>query len=300
MDRQKLFFIFGGALAAATLLTWLLFATTKAPKVDKMVTVIAATHDMSAGQRLKESDVKKVKVVERDLPALAVVDPKNAAGRVLLFPVNQNEVLTAARLASLNGAEGLPATIEPGKRAISVPFTDANGVAGLIQPRAHVDVLFTRPGSLAEAVTTTVLEDVVVLAIGRNTEVTPTPAPTANSTASTAAVLSTSTQRAATLLVTPEQARKLEWAKNQGKLSLTLRNPLDRSLGADTEPTTAYDLSLTGTRRRPNLNDKNWAHLTGQDEAPKKPLVVEKKEPPKPRFVVDVFRGDKHVQEIFQ
>ena len=27
---------------------------------------------------------------------------------------------------------------------------------------------------------------------------------------------------------------------------------------------------------------------------------VEKKEPVKPRFVVDVYRGDKHVQEIFQ
>ena len=25
-----------------------------------------------------------------------------------------------------------------------------------------------------------------------------------------------------------------------------------------------------------------------------------KKEPPKPRFVIDVFRGDKHVQETFQ
>jgi hypothetical protein len=28
--------------------------------------------------------------------------------------------------------------------------------------------------------------------------------------------------------------------------------------------------------------------------------IAEKKEPPKPRFVIDVFRGDKHVQESFQ
>ena len=172
MDRQKLIFIFGGALAAATLLTWLLFATTKAPKVDKMVAAVAAARDLPAGQRLKDSDVRTVKVVEKDAPVSAIGDVKTAVGRVLLFPVSKNEVLTNARLASQSGPEGLPATIDPGKRAISVPFTDANGVAGLIQPRSHVDVLFTRPGSMVEAMTTTVVEDVIVLAIGRNTEVT--------------------------------------------------------------------------------------------------------------------------------
>jgi len=45
----------------------------------------------------------------------------------------------------------------------------------------------------------------------------------------------------------------------------------------------------------PNMQDpKVWANLTGVK--PKE----EKKEPPKPKLVVDVFRGDKHVQEIFQ
>ena len=106
--------------------------------------------------------------------------------------------------------------------------------------------------------------------------------------------------------MTPEQARKLEWAKNQGRISLMLRNPLDRGVGSDPEPTTAFDLSLvSGNRRRLLANNKMWGDLTGQDmdkpvPAKKPPVVVEKKEPPKPRHVVDVFRGDKHVQEIFQ
>ena len=58
-------------------------------------------------------------------------------------------------------------TIEPGMRAITVPITDGTGVAGLIPPRAHVNVLFTRPGNTSEAVTSTILEDIIVLAIGR-------------------------------------------------------------------------------------------------------------------------------------
>lgn len=312
MDRRKLIFIFGGAWLSAALLTWLLWAGTKAPKTDKTVPVVAATHDMPAGWRLRKTDLKTVKVIDKDVPRTAVLDEKTALDRVLLFPVNSSEVLTVSRLTSLNGAEGLPATIEPGKRAISIPFTDQTGVAGLIQPRSHVDVLFTRPGSMTEAVTTTVLENVVVLSIGRNTEVTPsyvvsgsgavTPTTPVVSTASSTAT------RAATLMVTPAEARKLEWARNQGKLSLSLRNPLDHGVSADPQPTTALDLDLAGYMRMngkrgamPNVRDnKLWAQLTGQDDAPKKPVAVEKKEPPKPRYIVDVYRGDKHVQEIFQ
>jgi len=307
MDRQKVLLIFGGAWVSAALLTWLLYSATIAPKTDKTVKAVAAARDMPAGTRLKKGDLKEVRVAEKDLPRSAVVDDKAIVERVLLFPVSSNEVITSSRLASTSGAEGLPATIDPGKRAISVAFTDATGVAGLIQPRSHVDVLFTRPGSLAEAVTTTVIEDVVVLAIGRNTEVIPAPATPAGA-AAPAANISTTTQRAATLLVTPEQARKLEWAKNQGKISLTLRNPLDKALIADTEPTTAFDLNLASSRPRRNVNvgnNRSWAQLTGQgvDEMPRKPAVMEKPkppEPPKPRFTVDVYRGDKHVQEIFQ
>jgi Flp pilus assembly protein CpaB len=116
-------------------------------------------------------------------------------------------------------------------------------------------------------------------------------------------------QQAATLLVTPEEAKKLELAKNQGKISLALRNPLDRSTIEDDTPATAFDLdpmiaTRMAARRRsggaPNVrDDKVWARLVGLEEEPP-PKKEEKKEPPKPRWVVDVYRGDKHVQETFQ
>ncbi len=59
----------------------------------------------------------------------------------------------------------------------------------------------------------------------------------------------------------------------------------------------------------PNIrDDKVWAQLTGA--APGEPVLgpdgqplppkTGNKEPSKPRFVIDVYRGDKHVQEIFQ
>ena len=298
MDRQKLLLIFGGAWVSAALLTWFLYARTKAPQTEKIVRVVAAARDLPAGTRLRKGDLKAVAMVERDIPKGAILDEKLLADRVLLYPVSNNEPLLTAKVAALAGAEGVTATIDAGKRAISVQITDSSGVSGLIQPRSHVDVLFTRTGSMTEAVTTTILEDVAVLAIGRATE------------AQAIDPKQTRTQaQTATLLVTPEDAQKLELAKNQGKISLALRNPLDRSKMENAEGVGAEVLDpMIFARRGPRgralagraaLKDpKAWAQLTGEDEAPPKPKV-EKKEPPKPRAVVDVYRGDKHVQEIF-
>ncbi len=287
MDRSKVVVIFIAAWISAALLTWFLYWTTKAPHAEKMVGIAAAARDMPAGTRLQKADLKTVRVAEKDVPKAAILDQRVAIDRPLLFPVGANEAIISNKVASAAGAEGLPALIEIGKRAVSVPITDSSGVAGMIQPRAHVDVLFTKPGSMSEAVTTTILEDIVVLAMGRVTEV-------ANSAAAAAVTTAARpTTQAATLLVTPEQARKLELAKNQGKISLALRNPLDHSSAKDQSATTSDQLyaGFHPRQNTPNLrDDRVWNQLIAKP--------VEKPAPP--RHVIDVYRGDKHVQEIFQ
>ena len=291
MDRKKALMIFALAWVSAALLTWLLWWTATSPKTEKTVACVAVTHDMPAGTRLKKSDVKLVRIPEKDLPKSALLDLNSAVDHVLLFPVNASEPLMGAKLTSSSKAEGLAATIDPGKRAVSVRVNDASGAAGLIQPRSHVDVLFTRPGSMAEAVTTTVLEDVVVLSVGRATEVS-------TATANIDPRVTRPQNQSVTLLVTLPEARKLELAKNQGKISLSLRNPLDHASVDDHLPTTAASLDVKVQPKReniPNVRDlRVWADMMGE---PKK--VKEPPPPPKPKLVVDVFRGDKHVQEVF-
>ncbi|MBI4908597.1 MAG: Flp pilus assembly protein CpaB [Acidobacteria bacterium] len=316
LDRQKILMIFGAALVAAFLMSWFVYAKAVAPKTEKTVKLVAAARDMAAGTRLKKADMKLISVPEKDLPKNSLMDPNVGADRVLLYPINENEPLVSNKISTHGGIEGLAATIEPGKRAVSVPITDSSGAGGLIQPRSHVDVLFTRTGSMNEAVTTVLLQNVTVMGLGRNTEATITGAPGAQP----APVSSGS--RAATLLVTPDQAAKLEFARQLGKISLALRNPLDTAVDQENEPViTAADLNVgdgpNKMRRRgkggpiPNVkNDEVWKQLTaGQPvvmatdgtlaPAPK-PVKEEPKEPPKPRYVIDVFRGNKHVQEIFQ
>ena len=328
MDRQKLLMIFGGAFASAALLTWFLYSQTVAPKKDKMVTVLAATADLPAGTRVQKVHLKKISIPQSTAPRAIIAEENLALDRALLYPIAQNEPVLSTRLSTVTGADGVASLIEPGKRAVSVSVADAASAGGLIQPRAHVDVLFTRTGSMAEAVTSTVLEDVIVLSIGRNVEAGGAVNAPASGSANQAATQSTG-NRSVTLLVTPEQARVVELAKNQGKISLSLRNPKDSVKSEEVQSATSESidpgLMLRTAKARamatgrmptrammniPNLqDDKAWAALVGEDPAQRPPVpaaappartVVEKKEPPKPRAVVDVFRGDKHVQEVFQ
>ncbi|HEU0122329.1 MAG TPA: Flp pilus assembly protein CpaB [Bryobacteraceae bacterium] len=323
MDRQKLLLIFGGAFLAAALLTWFLYAQTVAPKKDRMVTVWAAAADLPAGTRLQKVHLKKIAVPQATAPRGAVAEESLALDRALLFPILQNEPILSVRLSSVSGADGVASLIEPGKRGVSVSVADAASAGGLIQPRAHVDVLFTRTGSMAEAVTTTVLEDVVVLSIGRSVEAQS--AASAPGTSVAAPAPASTGNRSVTLLVTPDEARVLELAKNQGRISLSLRNPKDTVKNDAVQSATfeAIDpgLPLRTAKARalasgrmpsrallniPNLkDDKAWAALVGEEPEEGRPqafprTVVEKRDPPRPRVVIDVFRGDKHVQETFQ
>jgi pilus assembly protein CpaB len=313
MDRQKKFLLFGAAWVSAFLLTWFVYAKAVAPQQEKMLKVVVATHDMPIGTLLRTTDLKLVNYPERDVPKGVVFDAKLAAGRVLLVPLNLNEPILAAKLSQPTSVEGVASVIEPGYRAVSVPITDVTGVAGLIQPGSKVDVLFTRPGSMAEATTSTILQNVKVLSAGRSIQAGQTPDPKAPKSA------------VVTLVLRPEEAQKLELAKNEGKISLSLRNPLDNSADASTEPMTTEVLDpmisarLARARRgrttaqgRANLEDPNvWQELTGEkrppdprkqaaeEEARRKKAEAEA-EARKPKTVIDVFRGDKHTQETFK
>ena len=294
MDRQKKFLIFGLAWLSAGVLTWFLYSRTVAPQQDKKLQVVVASRDMPVGTLLRKTDLKMVTSLERDVPKGVVFQAKDAENRVLLVPMNTNEPVLLSKLSSQTATEGVSSTIDPGFRAVSVPINDASGVAGLIQPNARVDVLFTRPGTMAEASTSIILQNVKVLSTGRATP--------------TGQTVDARTPRSpvVTLLLTPPDAQKLELAKNQGKISLSLRNPLDDSTTGDTAPLTTEVLDPNYNTRRVAFAKKNRVGGSAELEDPqlwqeqKAAEDRRKKEAEKPRVVVDVYRGDKHVQELFK
>src|SRR5437867_2211014 len=100
MDRQKLLMIFGGAWLSAALLTWFLWSSTRAPRIEKTVAVEAAARDMPAGTILRKGDLKIVRVPEKDLPKSAITDEKMAVDHPLLYPISQNEPITGTKISS--------------------------------------------------------------------------------------------------------------------------------------------------------------------------------------------------------
>ena len=162
---------------------------------------------------------------------------------------------------------------------------------------------------MAEATTSMILQNVRVLSSGRTIQTGQAVDPRAPKSPTV------------TLVLTPDDAQKLELAKNEGRIGLSLRNPLDSTQNAkhrtaDHGSARPHDQRASGTRpprphherhpgqsRRPECvagTDRREeaggsAQAAAEEEARRK-----KAEPEKPRVVVDVYRGDKHVQESFR
>jgi pilus assembly protein CpaB len=176
--------------------------------------VIIAANDISVGSRIEDKDVKIVHFPSGDLPQGSFHLKSKILGRGAVLPISKGEFILPYKLAGENAGFGMPTLIPRGMRAVSVRVNDIVAVAGFVIPGTHVDVLLTgNPGGSGEQQTTTVLEDVAVIAVGQKLERNSAGEP------QTAPVI--------TLLVTLDDAEKLTLATTEGHIQLALRNPLD-------------------------------------------------------------------------
>jgi pilus assembly protein CpaB len=180
--------------------------------------VVAAAHDLSVGAQITEADLKVVKVPPDSLPMGTFRTSQELIGRGVIQPIAQNELVLSNKVASANAGAGLPPMIPPGMRAVSVKVNDVIAVAGFTIPGTRVDVLLTgdpkgNQNDKATVTTTTVLQNVQVLAAGQKLQ------RDAEGKPENIAVI--------TLLVSPDDAQKLTLASTEGKIQLSLRNPLD-------------------------------------------------------------------------
>ena len=180
---------------------------------DAGVDVIVAADDLQVGAKVEERDIRIIKVPAADLPPTAPRKRADVLGHGVIIPIAKGEFILPNRLAGENAGAGLPALIPPGMRAVSVRVNEVVSVAGFVTPGTRVDVLLTGTPGGGEQQTTTVLQNVAVLASGHTLERTST------GEAQTTAVI--------TLLVSPDDAERLTLASSEGHIQLALRNPLD-------------------------------------------------------------------------
>jgi pilus assembly protein CpaB len=179
-----------------------------------MAQVMVAANDLQVGARVEDHDIKIIQIPSTDMPPGAPRKKADVVGHGVIIPISKGEFILPNRLAGENAGAGLPALIPPGMRAVSVRVNEVVSVAGFVTPGTRVDVLLTgAPGGSGEQQTTTVLQNVAVLASGHTLE------RTSSGEAQNTAVI--------TLLVTPDDAQRLTLASTEGHIQLALRNPLD-------------------------------------------------------------------------
>ena len=217
MNRTRLLMIGFVALALGAIVSYSVYRTLQSRTggdVPPGVDIVVAANDIPVGAKVGDNDVKVVRFPAADLPPNCFHLKSSVVGRGAILPIARGEFFLPNKLAGENAGSGMPALIPPGMRAVSVRVNEVIGVAGFVVPGTRVDVLLTgNPTGAAEQRTTTVLENVAVIATGqkleRNTVGDPQVTPVI------------------TLLVSPDDAQKLTLATTEGKIQLALRNPLD-------------------------------------------------------------------------
>jgi pilus assembly protein CpaB len=245
--------------------------------------IVVAARPIALGTLLTPDDVKVV-----DWPVKAPVqggfdNVDKVVDRGAIRAMSENEPVTESRLAAKGMGAGLPPTIPAGMRAISVRVNDVIGVAGFVVPGSFVDVVVTvRGGSeAADTMSRVVVSNVQVLTSG--TRYDQDQAQKDGKPIQTSVV---------TLLVTPADAERIALAGNEGKITLTLRNPLDQ-----------VQSGTTGVK---------MASLMGAPDAqpvapsvPTRPVVraplPAPVTPPAPKpYTVEAIRGAKRTEEVIR
>jgi len=271
MNRTRLLMIGVLALALGAFVSLLVYKNLQgrsASNTEAGSDVIVAADDIQVGARIEEHDARTAKFPTSGLPAGAYSKRSQVLGRGVIIPISKGEFILPTKLAPENAGSGLPSLIPPGMRAVSVRVNDVVSVAGFVGPGTRVDVLLTgTPNGSTESQTTTVLQNVAVIAAGHTLE------RNAAGEAQNTPVI--------TLLASPEDAERLTLASTEGKIQLALRNPLDTHQEG-VEAANAKGLYKGGTPSPP-------------PRAAVRP-VKHKAEPPPPSpsvLSVEVYQGDK-------
>jgi pilus assembly protein CpaB len=200
--------------AAVSANKWMTSRLAAAGAESELSGVVAAATEIPFGTKIDATLIKMVELPPESVPQGVFRDPEVVVGRVAAFTLFPGEVLLDGRVVEHIGGSALAAVVAEGKRAISVRVDDVVGVAGFLLPGNRVDVIATRrkTGGDRGTESRTLLENLKVLAVDQTTS------PDKNEPVIV---------RAVTLEAEPAQAEEIVRAQDEGKVQLTLRNPLD-------------------------------------------------------------------------
>lgn len=187
---------------------------------SSVVAVVVAARDIPPRTLLTAAALRLRSISVSDVPAGASKTPAQFIGKVSVLPIAAGSPLTQSAVVVPDASLGMAFALPPSLRAVTVATDPADGVDLFVRPQDHVDILATdEPGS-GPAEARTVLQNVLLLAVGSQTSSDP---PASAPTGGAAHV---------TVAVTPAQAQALVLAAARGHLHLALRAINDGSENA--------------------------------------------------------------------
>jgi pilus assembly protein CpaB len=250
-----------GAVALAALAAVLVFLSLsnfgggskdKAAFSGSTADVVVATRDIKAGTKITSDMLDLATLPVASLVEGAMTEKAGLVGLTARYPVLKNEQFSPAKLGQTEADKVFANVIPPGKRAVAIPVTENTNVAGLIVAGDRVDITAVTRGSNNGATASTVLQNVLVLAVGQtaakattrlDANGTPIPGDNAGDLASRPDNTDPNAKaRTLTVAVDPNQVPVIALAQEQGTVYLSLRPPGDES----TQPSAANPQTLPG------------------------------------------------------
>jgi pilus assembly protein CpaB len=288
MDRRFLT-VLGVSLVFALVVSTIFYQLTAgkgAPKADtEMKDVVLAGRPLQIGTTIKPADLKVIKIAANSYPKGAFERVEDVIDRPVISNILMDEPILEGRLAVRGSGLGLAPVIPVGMRAVSVRVNDVVGVAGFVLPGMKVDVLVTgRPPDAEGTLTTTVLQNILVLSAGQTVQ------PDANGQAINAPTV--------TLLVSPEQAEILALAGNEGRIQLVLRNSTDQGV-APTPGRDVRELYRRGQAPKPEVVEPRARAVRPAVKRVEVAVAPPPPPPPSPRTEeIVMIRGSRRTVEV--
>ena len=231
-----------------------------------IVYVPMSSNELPANRPLTLSDIAIYKFTpeqlkKRDLPNAFMANPDQIVGRILRDPLEKGQVFQAEGFLPEGMMNSVAERLQPGYRAVTIPVEGPGALDGLVDSSSHVDVMFrTTPEPGTPQRTVTLVEDVEVLAVDRNT---------------VPGVINPAQNGTVTLAVDARQAHALKVAEGRGEFSLTLRADNDDLQNVGAGPDTLESLlQLPRTRFKAEVfrgsnREEVLLRVDPRDEQPK-------------------------------
>lgn len=223
-DRKRLILLVSGSFLVAFvgLSALLLFSGSstatsapvpveKAPEVDTL-TVLIPVRQIQTGEPLDPTMFRSETRPKVGLSDKVLKDLEETKGMYARSVINPDQPLNADLVTNIRPTNAITANIPEGYRAVTIRVDVTSGVEGWARPGAAVDVVWASAIRGKQAVTV-IVQNAKVLSAERQME---------NNQAQGASVPST-----VTLLVTADDAAKIQLASTAGSLTLSLRGDND-------------------------------------------------------------------------